>query len=239
VRVWDVSPGYLNRQSLLGEHRELHGLHSIVEHQKTGYARHPETLRWSAHLPALGRRHAQLAAEMQLRGYVDRTPIRDDTRVVRWPTTFVTPPVEQFQLLSRKYRGRAPGRIRLPRSAQDLWAQHKYSVMARDPATCRAIGRRVTRMRRGSSVASLTEELVLILREDPPPPRLVDALEHMWGHVSESATPDDRRRARMSTADLWSTTRTLALRSGEPYLMSSTALSDLAVFVAVAASLSR
>jgi hypothetical protein len=25
VRVWDLSPGYLNRQSLLAEHRELHG----------------------------------------------------------------------------------------------------------------------------------------------------------------------------------------------------------------------
>jgi len=23
MRVWDINPGYLNRQSLLGEHREL------------------------------------------------------------------------------------------------------------------------------------------------------------------------------------------------------------------------
>jgi pyrimidine dimer DNA glycosylase len=37
LRVWDVSPGYLNRQSLLGEHRELHGLHAILIHGKAGF----------------------------------------------------------------------------------------------------------------------------------------------------------------------------------------------------------
>ena len=232
MRVWDVSPGYLNRQSLLGEHRELHGLHSIVEHRKTGYARHPETLRWVDRLPALGRRHAQLVAEMQLRGYVDRTPIHDDTLVLQWPAVFVTPPDEQFGLLRSKYRGREQGRIALPRSPQDLWAQHKYSIMARDPAVCRAIGRRVTRLRRGASLAPLAEDLVVILREDPPPRRLVDALEHMWGHVSTGATAEERQRARASAEGLFVTTRALAIRSHEPYLMSSTALSDLATFVA-------
>ena len=48
MRIWDVSPGYLNRQSLLGEHRELHGLVSILVHGKRGYSRHPETVRWAA-----------------------------------------------------------------------------------------------------------------------------------------------------------------------------------------------
>ena len=32
--VWDVHPGYLNRQSLLGEHRELHGIASILSQDK-------------------------------------------------------------------------------------------------------------------------------------------------------------------------------------------------------------
>ena len=43
MRIWDLSPGYLNRGSLLGEHRELHGLHSIIVNGKKGYANHPET----------------------------------------------------------------------------------------------------------------------------------------------------------------------------------------------------
>ena len=46
MRIWDINPGYLNRQSLLGEHRELHGIVSIIRDNKKGYSRHPETLRW-------------------------------------------------------------------------------------------------------------------------------------------------------------------------------------------------
>lgn len=41
MRVWDVNPGYLNRQSLLGEHREIHGVFVVITAGKKGYARHP------------------------------------------------------------------------------------------------------------------------------------------------------------------------------------------------------
>lgn len=75
MRIWDIDPGYLNRQSLLGEHRELHGIVSIIRHNKKGYSRHPETLRRLGHGWALKHRHRLLVAEMQLRGYVDRTPV--------------------------------------------------------------------------------------------------------------------------------------------------------------------
>ena len=34
MRIWDVNPGYLNRQSLLGEHRELHAIFSIIKNNK-------------------------------------------------------------------------------------------------------------------------------------------------------------------------------------------------------------
>ena len=68
MRIWDLNPGYLNRQSLLGEHRELHGIVSILVNKKKGYAKHPETLRWVKHGWALTMRHNLLAAEMSLRG---------------------------------------------------------------------------------------------------------------------------------------------------------------------------
>jgi Pyrimidine dimer DNA glycosylase/Protein of unknown function (DUF1722) len=234
VRVWDISPGYLNRQSLLGEHRELHGLHVIHLQGKTGYSRHPETVRWVGCLSGLARRHAYLAAEMRLRGYVDRTPIQDDVRRVHWPTVFVTPPSEQYALLRSKYRDRQPGRIPLPRNAQELWAHHKYSVMARDPATYRTIGRRVARMPRGASLSCVAEELVFILREDPPHGRLVNALEHLWGHVSKIATRDERKDAQRSAAAMLLETRELAVRTNDRHLMASTALSELAAFLTAA-----
>jgi hypothetical protein len=96
MRVWDLSAGYLNRQSLLGEHRELHGIYSIISASKAGYANHPETVRWVRRLSGLAMRHRQLAAEMSLRGYVDRTPIRIAGRSAKWPEAFVTEPTGQI-----------------------------------------------------------------------------------------------------------------------------------------------
>ena len=231
MRIWDVPAGYLSRQSLLGEHRELHGLDSILVHGKKGYSRHPETLRWMGCRAALCRRHDLLVAEMVLRGYVDRSPITRPESRLRWPRLFVTAPADQYVLLGIKYGGRDAGRISLPRNAQELWAQHKYSVMARDPELYRQIGRRVARMGQCSDYADLAADLVSVLRSPPPRRRLWNALEHMWGYVRGSATRDDRTVAAASPAHMLSKTRELALRGGQPYLIASTALSELAVFV--------
>jgi len=95
MRIWDIDPGYLNRQSLLGEHRELHGMASILVNGKKGYARQPETLRWAPHLDALYQRHRQLAAEMHLRGYHDRSPLPSPPPNFTWPPDFIDPPAEQ------------------------------------------------------------------------------------------------------------------------------------------------
>ena len=227
MRVWDVAPGYLNRQSLLGEHREMHGLRNILALGKRGYARHPETIRWQGCLSGLARRHAQVAAEMHIRGYIDRTPLALEA-AASWPRDFVTPVADQFALLQAKYAGREHGRIRLPLNAQDLWAHHKYSVMARDPAEYRRIGRRVAAMTRRHTLHALAEQLACALREPPSPSRLVNALEHMWGHVSRDATPEERAASTRGVAGMLAAIQTAAVRIREPYLMSSTALSELA-----------
>jgi hypothetical protein len=231
MRIWDLPAGYLNRQSLLGEHRELHGIYSILTNGKAGYARHPETMRWANALSGLALRHRQLVAEMQLRGYVDRTPLRCTPSKAKWPSSFVTDPAEQVVLLRQKYVGRENGRIPLPANAQDLWAQHKYAVMARSPETYRSIGRAVARMRRGAPIAGLALDLIGILRHAPGNGRLANAVEHMWGHVRSRATADDLAAAKTSPAALLACTQRLALRHRERFLLSSVALSELAVFV--------
>ena len=231
MRIWDVSPAYLNRQSLLGEHRELHGLASILVHGKRGYARHPETLRWVGCLSGLTRRHAQLVAEMRLRGYTHLSPLDRQTGALRWPATLLARPLEQYALLGSKYRDRAPGRIPLPRNAQELWAQHKYSVMARDPAAYLELGRRVSRMRRGAAMSALAEELAMALRATPPRARVANAVQHMWGYVASAAGDKERRAAQRSPGAMLSATCALALQTGQPYLVQSTALSDLQVFL--------
>jgi hypothetical protein len=69
MRIWDIRPKKLCRSHLLGEHRELHAIWSILTNCKKGYSRHPETIRWKGKLKALYKRHSRLVIEMQTRGY--------------------------------------------------------------------------------------------------------------------------------------------------------------------------
>jgi hypothetical protein len=230
VRIWDLPAGYLNRQSLLGEHRELHGLYNILTEGKKGYSRHPETLRWVGAVDAVCLRHAHEVAEMTLRGYVDRTPLPPARRNARWPATFVDEPGDQFRLLRKKYSGLSQGRIPLPRNPQQLWSHHKYSVLARDPDAYRRIGRAVARMGPRAPIDELARTLVLTLRQPPGPGRLVNALEHMWGHVNEGASPPGKAAAADGPAALLARIQVLAVARRERFLLASTALGELAVY---------
>jgi hypothetical protein len=235
MRVWDIHPGYLNRESLLGEHREVHALISIISKNKRGYARHPETRRWKGHLGSLRRRHALLVAEMQLRGYRHASPAPHRGLPGRWPERFVDFPGAQFQILQAKYATRRPGRIPLPIRAPQLWAHHKYSIMARDPRLYKDIGRTVARLRRGTPIAGLAEELTLLLRCAPSPGNLRNALEHMWGHVSrssnEEATTADCPGFDRELGSILSEICRRAWQQESTYLLQSTSLTDLRLWV--------
>jgi hypothetical protein len=227
VRVWDLNPGYLNRQSLLGEHRELHAIVSIIKNNKKGYSRHPETLRWIDFGWALGQRHRLLAAEMNLRGYVDRTPVLLKTQQQKWPKVFVDPPVTQFSILAEKYIDKEPGRIPLPKNAQQLWAQHKYSVMARDIAEYKRIGRFVASRKTGSAICDLYPKLVALLRCPPGEGNLRNAVQHMWGYVSQYASLSGKAIENKTTRGLLTEIQCLAFLHNVVYLKESTALSEL------------
>ena len=75
MRVWDLDPSALCDRHLLGEHRELHAIWSILTTGKRGYARHPETLRWRGRLAALYVRHEAEVAEMSRRGFRHASPL--------------------------------------------------------------------------------------------------------------------------------------------------------------------
>ena len=75
MRVWDLPPKILCRNHLLGEHREIHAIWSILTENKKGYSNHPETLRWRGKLKALYKRHAEVVSEMQRRGYSHNSPL--------------------------------------------------------------------------------------------------------------------------------------------------------------------
>jgi hypothetical protein len=227
MRIWDISPGYLNRQSLLGEHRELHGIVSIIRDNKKGYSKHPETLRWVGYGWALKQRHKLLATEMNLRGYVDRSPVLLRSKPEVWPENYIDSPANQIMLLRKKYKTLEYGRIPLPRNAQQLWAQHKYSVMARDISAYKELGKWVTSKSGSKELSDVALEVTMLLRK-PPEPRLIEnTLLHMWGYVSKCASTSGKELGSLSMKALLSKIQQLSLANNVKYLTESTSLSEL------------
>lgn len=103
MRIWDLEPEILCRQHLLGEHRELHALWTILTENKKGYSHHPETLRWKGKLKALYKRHETLVEEMKKRGYHHNSPLDEslaDGESIQ--TLFINTPKEQLIILKGK-----------------------------------------------------------------------------------------------------------------------------------------
>src|SRR2546423_14944890 len=75
MRIWDLAGMDLRDRHLLGEHRELHAVWSILTTGKRGYAHHPETLRWRGRLAALYARHDEQVQEMRRRGFRHKSPL--------------------------------------------------------------------------------------------------------------------------------------------------------------------
>jgi hypothetical protein len=235
MRIWDVAPGYLNRQSLLGEHRELHGIVSIHLHGKRGYANHSETRRWAGFLGALAVRQGWLVAEMTLRGYDHHSPLPVAPNPERRPVYLDTPP-EQLALLAAKYRGKPQGRIPLPQSSEQLWAQHKYAILARDPEAYAALGRRVAGRDSPERLATVATELTDWLRQSPSWDGVLNAIEHMWGHVKGHASPEQRAAAARDPRAMLAVTQALA-REHDPSLWHSVALSEMGFWMEYYSSL--
>ncbi len=229
MRIWDIHPGYLNRQSLLGEHRELHAIISIIINNKKGYSHHPETIRWKNHLSGLKLRHDLLVSEMNLRGFQHHSPLPEIESPLSFPNVFIDPPGKQFTILKEKYKMRESGRIPLPRSLQELWAQHKYSVMAHDPNYYRMIGHILAdSSQQNISFDELALKLVIMMREKPKNGRLKNAVEHLWGYVSEFET---EKKEHLNLTELLCKIQRSAFTNKIKYLMESTALSELNIWL--------
>ena len=229
MRIWDINPGYLNDKSLLGEHVELHGLFSIVVNNKKGYCNHPETKRWSKCLGALNTRHKLIVSEMRLRGFKHNSPIKLDNKNDIWPIEYIDEPQKQFDILLKKYKNKNSGRIPLPISAQGLWSQHKYSIMARDLNEYKKIGRHLSNAKPNQCFSNLSKNLIELLREKPSLGGNRNSLHHMWGYFKK-----DKGKINIDSLDLdklLSHIQILAYKKKNIYILESTALSELRVWI--------
>ena len=103
MRIWDIEPKKLCRNHLLGEHRELHAIWSILTKNKKGYSKHPETLRWKNKLAALYFRHTKLIKEMKERGCRHYSNLNHRFATgIKKQSVFIDSPKEQAALLRRK-----------------------------------------------------------------------------------------------------------------------------------------
>ncbi len=232
MRIWDIPAGYLNRQSLLGEHRELHGILSIIANNKKGYSNHPETIRWIGFNWAINKRHELLASEMKLRGYNEKTPsILEDCNIGVWTEIYIDEPFKQFEILKEKYVDREFGRIELPSSKQQLWSQFKYSIMARNIKLYKEIGQELSSKNTSLSFENLANILEKEIRKIPKTGAIRNTLEHMWGYVSKYSSINKSKINTLSEKDLLKEIQKLVIEVEEPYLIQSTALSELEVWL--------
>ena len=103
MRIWDISPIKLCREHLLGEHRELHAIWTVITENKKGYSKHPETIRWIGKLGALYLRHELLVKEMKRRGYNHLSPLdKKNATGKSKQDVFVDSPGKQIQILRQK-----------------------------------------------------------------------------------------------------------------------------------------
>ncbi|MEM3671072.1 MAG: pyrimidine dimer DNA glycosylase/endonuclease V [Thermoprotei archaeon] len=103
MRIWDLDPSVLCDRHLLGEHRELHAIWSVIANNKKGYAKHPETERWRGKLAALYERHEALVKEFSARGFRHNSPLnKTQATGLSVQDTYVDTVTDQIMILRKK-----------------------------------------------------------------------------------------------------------------------------------------
>jgi hypothetical protein len=103
MHVWDIDAELLCNSHLLGEHREIHAIWTILIENKKGYSHHPETLRWKGKLLALYNRHETIVAEMIKRGFSHKSALKKELATgSKMQSVFVDQPARQQMILRSK-----------------------------------------------------------------------------------------------------------------------------------------
>ncbi len=242
MRVWDIHPGYLSRQNLLGQHAEIHALFSVITGRKKGYAAHPETRRWQDCPGRLRRIHDLTVLEMSLRGFNHASPCGERASLA--PSSYnaanqektpgyVDAPAEQIAILGQKNRekGRS-GRIPLPKNGFEYWAHHKYSVMARGYNYYKDIQAYLRPIENCplQEAGQLFEMIAAVMEKPVTWPALGNVVDHLWGYFKREASEAEREPyLKRQPEDLPALVRyfyDLAVQYNRVYLLHSTIFAD-------------
>ncbi|WP_281357851.1 DUF1722 domain-containing protein [Desulfobacter latus] len=103
--------------------------------------------------------------------------------------------------------------------------------MARNVSLYKKIGADVARMSPRDDFSGLARFLVETLRTPPSQDGLKNALQHMWGYVSDRYEASRVPLHAWPLTDLLAQIQDLTFKHSQPYLMESVALSELAVWI--------
>lgn len=245
MRVWDLHPGYLSRQSLLGQHAEIHAVHAVINDQKKSYSTHPETRRWKEKPGLLKRVHDLTVFEMKLRGFNHNSPFpenfldqgeafRKEGEVEESKPLYVDRPVEQVLILREKYLEREQeGRIPLPNNIFDFWAHHKYSIMARGYNCYKEIQALLNENNQCAIPEATFEfEKIMVMMNHPViAPALKNTVDHLWGYFKRAAGREEKeefmqKKEKNILPELIPFMYKLALKYDSTYLQQSTIFAD-------------
>ncbi len=242
MRVWDLHPGYLSRQNLLGQHAEIHALYSVITGRKKGYAAHPETLRWQDCPGRLRRIHDLTVLEMILRGFNHASPCGKEHDINFAPDRaaareqspgYVDTPVEQIAILDQKNREKGRrGRIPLPKNGYEYWAHHKYSVMARGYNYYKDIQAYLKTVENCSlqETGALIDMITVVMEKPVTSPALANVVDHLWGYFKREASGPERElylsRQPEDLPVLIRHIHSLAVKYNRVYLLHSTIFAD-------------
>ncbi|TBW52175.1 hypothetical protein EZI54_16165 [Marinobacter halodurans] len=218
-RVFDLDAGFLDDELLAAQMRLLVGLVGTDRGRSAG-DRMPAG--WQGHEDALTLRLNQLMGEMTLRGQAVPGQVAVTGEAILWPPLDPVALAEETRFITARAEAGHRGRIRMPRNDHELWATYKYSLLARNRQAYHSFGRRVAA--RAVPLDALWLALVNASRVTPPEGGIRNALQHMWGYVSDhsglSPQVDDLDAL---AADV----QQLALQHEVSYLLNSTALGEL------------
>ncbi len=209
---WTISPAYFCDADLLCEYDELKKMRQSVNWQ-------------------LDHRINAIAAELNLRGNSEFALYA----LPQIPTDFniscAVSAAEQFTVLWERYGGEKPGRLALPKRADVLWRQHKYAVMARNIVLYKSVGKRVADDRYPELFNELCTTLTNELFKRPKKTTIYNALQHMWGYISDFSTIKKADVHTLGCNDLLSEIQRCVLLSNQPYLSEQIALSELQIWL--------
>jgi len=228
MRIWDINPGYLNNEKIIEEINDIKKIISAIATKR--HSMNDEINRWTNNIWGLNNRAKLLQEESKIRKInkieIDLLPFNDQFHT----NTYIDYPYKQYQILQNEITHNTYSRIPIPLSAQHLWSHHKYSVMSRDINEYKKIGNTVSTMKPKDGYKELALTLSQLLKIKPSEGGIRNALQHMWGYFNKSSIQSANIDS-ICLLDLLKIIQKLAYQQNKLYIIHSTALSDLAIWI--------